>query len=56
MDDETVLYGDLDIIGRFQLPVAPMVFLHPHEGGFQVRLGIAVAVSAHDFKVFLMFR
>ncbi len=31
-----------------------MVLFHPHEGCFQIRLGIAVAVFPHDLKAFLI--
>ena len=51
VDDEIVLYCDLDIIGRLELAVLHMVLFHPHERCFQVSLGIAVPVFSHDLKV-----
>ena len=51
VDDEIVLYCDLDIIGRLELAVLHMVLFHPHERCFQVSLGIAVPVFPHDLKV-----
>ena len=55
VDNEIVLYCDLDIVCRFQLAVEHVVFFHSHEGCFQICLGIAVPSFAHDLKVFLVF-
>ena len=46
-------YCQLHIVGRFQLPVLHMVFLHPHEGRIRVRLGITVPLS-QDRQLFLI--
>ena len=54
VDDEIVLYCDLDIVCRLQLPVLHVVFFHPHKRCLQIGLGIAVPVFPHDLKAFLI--
>src|SRR5690554_4627910 len=46
-DDEGTVGCHLDIVGRLELTVTHMVFLHSHKGGIVVCLGVAVPI-AHD--------
>jgi len=41
---------------RLELPVLHVVFLHPHEGGFLVRLRIAVSALELTFLLFIFLQ
>ncbi|KOH46235.1 hypothetical protein NC99_09490 [Sunxiuqinia dokdonensis] len=54
MCNKLVFGTDLQVVGRFQLPVLHVVIFHPHEGGRWVSFGITVPAT-QGFKVVFIF-
>ena len=52
-DDKLILGTDLHIVSGLKLPVAHVIFLHPHEGSVRIRLGITVAPGQLSFLFFV---
>ena len=54
-DNKLTLHTDLDMISCLSLTVFHMVFLHPHEGGVGIGLGITAPIPANLQMVFILF-